>query len=89
MASGPAPDLRAWLAGQFTRSVEVTAANLRELADEIERHGQAITSIPQPGRTNAGEIASQIISDVTSGLANAGLSGIVSAAARFDAGGQG
>lgn len=84
MTSQSATDLRDWLASQFVSSSVRAAANLRAVADEIERRALWIEKVPSKGTDNAGAIAAQIISDVHSGIANAGLSGIVAAAARFD-----
>lgn len=84
MSSGSAPDLRAWLADQFIGHAQVTATNLRDLADRIERHAHQINAAVKVDTIRAGDIAAQIVGDLTNGLANAGLNAIVSAAARYD-----
>lgn len=87
MTATPQPtanDLRAWLAGQFLSAAKRTAADLRDLADTIERRAHQINAATKVDTIRGGDIAAQIVSDVTGGLANAGLSAVVSAAARFD-----
>lgn len=76
--------LKSMLAAGFVRSVSRTAADLRRIADDIERAAGRIDRVPSVGNTSAAALASNIVHTVMWGLANASVDNIVSAAAEYD-----
>ncbi|QYN17490.1 hypothetical protein [Amycolatopsis sp. DSM 110486] len=80
----PRPTMREALGDEIVRNINRTAAQLRELADQIERDGASVARIGTPGVPTAGSIAARVVHAVHNGLAGMALDGLIRAAGNFD-----
>lgn len=78
------PTMRESLAGEVTRQIDRIAAQLRDLAIQVERHRVDIDRAGRGGPPTAGAVAATVLHDVLNASANLPLDTLVRAAGNYD-----